>query len=979
MRQRTPLPKRKKSQGQFDSAAHDPTLTRNRTKNSSSHAGGSVWMKKATARTMAANNTKDLQYWKIDFSDLQLGSSICHMPYGECFRAKFRSADVVARVINLQKTTDLIKYFETESASLFTLRHQNVVLFLGATLDYSMPLYFVTEALPRGNLFDLIHNPSVELDPRKVNKMASSIVQGMLYLHSLVPSILHLSLSSMNVMVEEEYNLKIGEIGFNRFKNDERCAQKVSMPSWISPEILLSGRASKQSDVYSFGIIFWEMITRQIPYPNLTPAQIISGVTMEGIRPEVPTTCPIEYSKVFAACWPHNPTHRQTFSEIAILVQAIPGDADVKEMFLKSTIINRPASNRGDNDGSLKQTVITVVEARNIQLADVTAVFEPMIIVKHGPHEFKTSVMQESSRPVWNESFECENLDPNERLNIFLTNASKSGANVVGECTIPTSDFVGVQFLDKWYPLLASNARASRDAQVRISIKILNEKADEKEDQEDGISAKNVTFLERLGIGSIGEVCKAKWKGQFVAVRKLFAKRLSPATLSAVEDEIFVYKQLYHPNLIHIHGASLKQGSIFFVMDLAEKGNLYSFLRSGKKHSEDINYIITTDICNAMVFLHSQSPPIIHQNLSSLNVLITKHSRAKVGDFGLNSLRSESTPSSLSNLSFWSAPEVLRGVFSTEEKPFSKKSDIYSFAIIVAEIFTRQEPFPVDITAAELVFRVVKQGLRPKTSALPQTFRQFLHDAWDADPNMRPCFGYALKWIQCEMADSGMDINYEPEIRSDAPTKEGALTVQQKLALIDMKESKLASGTSAIGSSTVAVSSPLLKVALPSPAFGPSKSMEDIQNMPMRSPPQGLAPLHPVHNPAPHSHHHSHHIHGAHLQPLASRSAKSMDVFQVSDVGDRGPSPTPSAESDSTSSSAASTKRLLRPSKSSPNVSEDAKQTSKAAEKQATLLPPLTSPKLDKPRLDLTMTRSSSVLDDVSVMGLSPQGDLPRK
>lgn len=84
---------------------------------------------------------------------------------------------------------------------------------------------------------------------------------------------------------------------------------------WVAPEVLAEQGYTEKADVYSFAIILWELLTRQIPYAGKNTMQVVRSVD-RGERLAIPPTCPPDYAKLINACWDNDPTARPAFTSI---------------------------------------------------------------------------------------------------------------------------------------------------------------------------------------------------------------------------------------------------------------------------------------------------------------------------------------------------------------------------------------------------------------------------------------------------------------------------------------------------------------------------------------------------------------------------------------------------------------------------------------------------------------------------------------
>jgi serine/threonine protein kinase len=163
---------------------------------------------------------------------------------------------------------------------------------------------------------------SQELPMIKRLSICLDVADGMSYLHNRTPPIIHRDLKSHNIFITEpspgNYVAKIGDWGSARavaLTGSKSMTQGVGTACWLSPEVINNAHFSKSSDVYAFGIVLWEVFTRQEIYEGLSAAQIIAKVAHEGLRPHVPKNCP--WAKIMTQCWRQDPNDRPDFDSIS--------------------------------------------------------------------------------------------------------------------------------------------------------------------------------------------------------------------------------------------------------------------------------------------------------------------------------------------------------------------------------------------------------------------------------------------------------------------------------------------------------------------------------------------------------------------------------------------------------------------------------------------------------------------------------------
>ncbi len=200
---------------------------------------------------------------------------------------------------------------------------------------------------------------------------------------------------------------------------------------------------------------------------------------------------------------------------------------------------------------------------------------------------------------------------------------------------------------------------------------------------------------EELGTGGFGKVFKGTWLGDEVALKVL------PAHMEGEEEKEFRHELEVIlglndcPRLVKLLGAVLEGPKQVMVMELMSGGNLHSLLRKEKDLDWDTKYRIALDVAYGIKYLHDRN--ILHRDLNSMNVLLNKEGRAKIGDFGLAKVKSVAKSRARTNSSgvgslLWMAPEL----FNLEVR-FSNASDIYALGMVLYEIMTHKTPFEIEL------------------------------------------------------------------------------------------------------------------------------------------------------------------------------------------------------------------------------------------------------------------------------------------
>ncbi|KAH9690325.1 protein kinase domain-containing protein [Citrus sinensis] len=261
-----------------------------------------------------------MDWLEISWDELHVKERVGAGSFGTVHRAEWHGSDVAVKVLTVQDfLDDQLKEFLREVAIMKRVRHPNVVLFMGAVTKRPH-LSIVTEYLPRGSLYRLIHRPAAGemMDQRRRLRMALDVAKGINYLHNLNPPILHWDLKSPNLLVDKNWTVKVCDFGLSRFKANTFISSKsvAGTPEWMAPEFLRGEPSNEKSDVYSFGVILWELVTMQQPWNGLGPAQVVGAVAFQNRRLAIPQNTSPVLASLMESCWADDPAQRPSFANI---------------------------------------------------------------------------------------------------------------------------------------------------------------------------------------------------------------------------------------------------------------------------------------------------------------------------------------------------------------------------------------------------------------------------------------------------------------------------------------------------------------------------------------------------------------------------------------------------------------------------------------------------------------------------------------
>ncbi|XP_012451366.1 serine/threonine-protein kinase EDR1 isoform X1 [Gossypium raimondii] len=261
---------------------------------------------------------KEVSEWEIPWENLQIGERIGIGSYGEVYRADWNGTEVaVKKFLDQDFSGDALVQFKCEVEIMLRLRHPNVVLFMGAVTRFPH-FSILTEFLPRGSLYKLLHRSNPQLDEKRRMRMALDVAKGMNYLHTSNPTIVHRDLKTPNLLVDKNWVVKVCDFGLSRMKHHTFLSSKstAGTPEWMAPEILRNEPANEKCDVYSFGVVLWELVTLRIPWKGLNPMQVVGAVGFQNRRLEIPEDIDPMVAQIIRECWQTEPHLRPSFAQL---------------------------------------------------------------------------------------------------------------------------------------------------------------------------------------------------------------------------------------------------------------------------------------------------------------------------------------------------------------------------------------------------------------------------------------------------------------------------------------------------------------------------------------------------------------------------------------------------------------------------------------------------------------------------------------
>eukprot|EP00644_Phytophthora_capsici_P002648 jgi/Phyca11/543324/estExt2_Genewise1Plus.C_PHYCAscaffold_110578 len=263
--------------------------------------------------------------------------------------------------------------------------------------------------------------------------------------------------------------------------------------------------------------------------------------------------------------------------------------------------------------------------------------------------------------------------------------------------------------------------------------------------------------------GAFGEVYKGTYNGQLIAAKILLVDtRRSIPHVNAFMAEVKMSAVMDHPHIAKFIGVAWDSLSdLCSVTEFMEGGDLKALLVKYEEegHPLGFNYSkvkIALHVAHALTYLHSLDPPVIHRDLKSRNILLSKELEAKLTDFGISRERIDATMTAGVGTSLWMAPEVMLG------ERYDDKADMFSFGIVLSELDQHTLPYShaknnshsgQRLTDTAILQMVAAGKLRVQFSqAAPESLVQLGIACVSTDPKQRPSAAEALYRLQTILA-----------------------------------------------------------------------------------------------------------------------------------------------------------------------------------------------------------------------------------
>ena len=253
--------------------------------------------------------------WEIDRKSIRLVKKLGAGQFGEVWMGIWNNTTEVA-VKTLKPGTMNAHVFLEEAALMKNLRHPKLIQ-LYAVCAQEEPIYIITELMKHGSLLEYLRGDGQSLQLPQLIDMGAQVAAGMAYLEQ--QCYIHRDLAARNILVGENLICKVADFGLARVIDEgiyEAYTGAKFPIKWTAPEAAMYSHFTIKSDVWSFGILLYELITYgHIPYSGLNNAQALEAI-VNGFHMPCPANCPELLYEIMKDCWRDDPASRPTFETL---------------------------------------------------------------------------------------------------------------------------------------------------------------------------------------------------------------------------------------------------------------------------------------------------------------------------------------------------------------------------------------------------------------------------------------------------------------------------------------------------------------------------------------------------------------------------------------------------------------------------------------------------------------------------------------
>eukprot|EP00029_Vermamoeba_vermiformis_P005307 TRINITY_DN1806_c0_g1_i1.p1 TRINITY_DN1806_c0_g1~~TRINITY_DN1806_c0_g1_i1.p1 ORF type:complete len:987 (-),score=159.87 TRINITY_DN1806_c0_g1_i1:65-3025(-) len=276
--------------------------------------------------------------WLMEYDDLYFVEVLGKGTSSVVYKGTYKDEEVAIKVLRLETQKRDIEDFKKELEVLSFLRSEYVVNFIGAALEPK--LCMVLEYCPRGSMYQYMHDVRLKFTWDLLLKWITETIRGVNCLHLWKPQIVHRDLKTPNLLIDKDYKIKVCDFGLSRIIADDQNLTTLGKLrgtyAYTAPELYHGATFTTKSDVYSIGIVLWEMVNRLLTGKHDRPFaeykeiqhdfQVIVKAATKKLRPTIPATCPESIANLIKFCWHERQEDRPSCADLLVILEKLTND-----------------------------------------------------------------------------------------------------------------------------------------------------------------------------------------------------------------------------------------------------------------------------------------------------------------------------------------------------------------------------------------------------------------------------------------------------------------------------------------------------------------------------------------------------------------------------------------------------------------------------------------------------------------------------
>ncbi|XP_047997023.1 tyrosine-protein kinase Fer isoform X4 [Leguminivora glycinivorella] len=262
--------------------------------------------------------------WELNNDDVQLLDKIGRGNFGDVYKARLKTTgqEVAVKTCRVALPEEQKRTFLQEGRILKQYQHPNIVRLIGIAVQ-KQPIMIVMELVSGGSLLTFLRARAASLTARALLGMCRDAAAGMRYLES--KNCIHRDLAARNCLVADDHAVKISDFGMSREEEEYIVSggMKQIPIKWTAPEALNYGKYTSLCDVWSYGVLMWEIFSKgETPYAGMTNSRAREKID-SGYRMPAPEGCGEDVYALMLRCWEYEPDKRPHFHQLYTAIDAI--------------------------------------------------------------------------------------------------------------------------------------------------------------------------------------------------------------------------------------------------------------------------------------------------------------------------------------------------------------------------------------------------------------------------------------------------------------------------------------------------------------------------------------------------------------------------------------------------------------------------------------------------------------------------------